>query len=363
MKPMKLFPVVALVFAGLALHAAEEEAKPVKAPKASAHASATAPPADSRSIVFQGDTKLVPRLIRRSEGSYEMVYDQRMVMPLWTSERFQTSITLPKGEQVWKANASDDDDWEVTWPKKSNLVFVKPLFPNSSTSVHVVTLAGNHYTFRATSGVANGGNEVMLLLDVLPPAWMKAELARQETSRKPGATRANSGPIAGPGDSPNGEDDLVPASEVDKARRTAYEAGMKVGTDQAMAKRDDELREYAYSLFHNANENYKWSGDTKELRIKRVFDDGRVTYIIFESALNTMPAFWLVEGGERKDIRAQRPTFASDVIIVSRLFKEGTLSLSHEVEVKVSNKGWVLPPIKAQARPEGSATASKGVAQ
>jgi type IV secretory pathway VirB9-like protein len=308
-------------------------------------------------------------MMRRAEGSYEAVFDARIALPLWTTTRFQTSITLPNGEKVWKANASDDDDWEVTWVKKSNLVFVKPFFPNATTAVNVITYSGNHYTFRATSDTANAGNEPMLLLDVLPPAWMKAKLLQQQdTGKQGGAPKGRSGAIAAPSEGPgDGEEDLVPASEVEKARRGGFEAGAKAGEDKAMARRDEELREYAYSIFHNANDNYKWSGDTKELRLKKAFDDGRVTYLIFESAMNIQPAFWEISGGERKDVRSQRPTFASDVVIIGKLFKEGTLSLGPKVEIKITNRGWTTTtskgPAQTPVRVEGDHPAAKGTVQ
>lgn len=285
-----------------------------------------------------GDARMVPRLIRRSKGSYETVYDPKIVIPLWTKPRYQTLITLPKGEKILEALAADDDVWEIMKTKRSNLVWVKPKYENSSTSVTVLTAAGTRYLFEASSGSFTKGHETMELLDVMPPAWLRDRLA-EANGEKP-ARRQAGGDLLIPGDQADGTGaDGIPPQVVEKEKMAAFQAGQKSGYNAAMVHRDDEMREYAASIFLNANMDYKWSKGNPKLRVKRVFDDGRVTYILFDSATKTQPAFWEVVDGKPKDVTVQTAVFNPNLLIISKLVKEGTLSIDKD-EIKIYNKGW-----------------------
>lgn len=283
---------------------------------------------DEDAIVYDSDAKAIPRLTRRSKGSYEVVYDGRTIIPLWTKERFHTTVTLPPDEQILRVMAADGSNWEIMCINNSNQFYVKPRYPNSSTSINVITKSGNHYVFLATSSIANKNHEFALMLDVLPPAWMQYGPANSDT--KTGSQAIILG---------NSQGSDISTEEVERRCQAAHQAGW----DQAMVKHDDDLRDYATSIFHKANMDYKWSGNTKQLRLKRVFDDGRITYLVFESSLNIQPAFWEIDNGARKDVTVQRSVFSPEVIIVGKLFKEGVLSIDKGLEIRIHNKGWALP--------------------
>lgn len=216
-------------------------------------------------LFIVGDTKAVPRLTRRSKGSYKTTYDGRMVFPLWTQERFQTAVTLPTAEQILCVVAADGANWEITIINDRNQFCVKPRFPNSSTSINVITKSGNPYVFLATSGIANKNHECVLILDVLPPPWMQYGPAN--TDSKFSSLGSQSITLG------NDQESDISAEEIERRCQTAHQAGY----DQASVKHEDDLRDYATSIFHNVNMDYKWSGNAKQLRLKRVFDDGRVT--------------------------------------------------------------------------------------
>lgn len=288
---------------------------------------------DEDVIVYNSDTKAVPRLIRRSKGSYEIVYDSSMVIPLWTEERNNTSVTLPVDEQILRVLAADSANWEVLTLNSGNQFYVKPRFPNSSTSINVITKSGNRYVFLATSSMANKNHECIRILDVLPPAWMQHGSSNVSgTSNK--LVHLGSQSIA----LDNRQEADISAEESERHCQVARQAGW----DQAMAKHEDDLRDYATSIFHKANMHYKWSGNVKQLHLKRVFDDGRITYLVFESSLNIQPAFWEIDDGSRKDVPVQRSVFSPEVIIVGKLFKKGVLSIGKGLEITICNKGWLL---------------------
>jgi type IV secretory pathway VirB9-like protein len=304
------------------------------------------PKRDKEVLVEQGDSVAIPRLIRRSEGSYEIVYSPRMAIPLWTQQRFQTTVTLPQGEEILRANAADDDVWEVIYVRGSNIFYVKPFYENSKTSVQVITKAKNRYVFKATSGVANKGQEPMLILDILPTAWQKAELERAAPIAK-GRRGAGAGLIVAGEES---GDNVIAIAEAQRRISEAEAKARREGWDLAMEKRDEELREYAVSIFRNANLDYKWSGDTSNFRLVRVFDDGRCTYLCFDSGLNTMPAFWEIHGGETKEVTLSRAVFDPNILIIGKLFKEGVITVDKKNEIKIKNKGYKLPAIKDQEK-------------
>jgi type IV secretory pathway VirB9-like protein len=287
--------------------------------------SAIATHSDEDAIVYNGDTKVVPRLTRRSKGSYEVVYDGRMVIPLWTKERFHTTVTLPTEEQILRVVAADGANWEILFINNSNQFYAKPRFPNSSTSINVITKSGNHYVFFATSNLANKNHEFALILDVLAPAWMQYGQANTEV-------KGGSQSIVLSG----GQSTDISAEESERRCQTARQTGW----NQAAVKHEDDLRDYATSIFNKANMDYKWSGNTKQLRLKRVFDDGRVTYLVFESSLSIQPAFWEIDNGRRKDVTVQRAVFSPEVMIVGKLFKDGVLSIGKGLEIKIRNRGW-----------------------
>jgi type IV secretory pathway VirB9-like protein len=306
-------------------------------------------------IVENGDAQAVPRFVRRSAGSYETVFDAKMAIPLWTIPRYQTTITLPTGEVILKANAADDNDWDVMFTKHANVLFVKPKFSNSGTSIQVLTQNRTMYIFNATSGVANGKHEAMILLDVLPAAWQKTLLEPGVAAGKSvnqGLGRAVKSDDSGSGSVPNAEaaagddDEGVPLPLVRKREEEAFKKGAKQGESQASKNRDEEFREFAASIFRNANLDYKWSGDTSSLRLIRAFDDGRVTYLVFDSALNIMPSFWEIVDGQRKNVSVTRTVFDPNIWVVGELFKDGVLLTSPKDEIKISNRGFVLKPVK-----------------
>ena len=279
-------------------------------------------------IVYNHGTKAVPRLTKRSKGSYEVVYDSRMVIPIWTQERTDSAITLPPEEKILRTVQGDDDSWFVIVLGDSNQFFVKPRYPEGTTSISVITKSGNRYAFLATVGAANKNHECTLMLDVLPPAWMK--YGAENSSNKVGAQAMLLSGSERPG---------LSQQESDQRCKVAYQNGW----DQAMTKHEDDLRDYATSIFHKANMDYKWGGNTKQLQLKRVFDDGRVTYLVFKSSLNIQPAFWEIDAGARKDVTVQRSVFSPEVMIVGKLFKEGVLSVGKGLEIRIHNKGWSLP--------------------
>lgn len=304
--------------------------------------------------IVDGDAKLLPRLLRRAKGSYEVIYDPRVVMPLWAKMRHQVSITLPPGEKVSIANAADDDVWEVTWIKNGNEVTVKPFYPNSRTTVKVLTRSGNRYAFEAST--VEGTKEFMVLLDVLPPAWMKQKMA--ESGIKSGPTNIGRGvrqqgrvaaEIDNGDDTP--EEDGVSLAEAARREAAARELGRREVAAAAQSRADEQVREYLSSAFKNASFDYKISSGLPNFKVNRVWDDGHVTYIAYESSANQSLAFWEVgDGRKRSEVDGGRAVWDANIYIVSKIFREGVVSVEPGKEIKITNKSWGITDRKASQK-------------
>lgn len=340
----KVFAALALLLLGSSLFASGPSS-PAPSTAVSRTQKADALRKEDGIDVVDGDAKLLPRLLRRAKGSYEVIYDPRVVMPLWAKMRHQVSITLPPGEKVTVANAADDDTWEVYWIKGGNEVSVKPLYPNGRTTVKVLTRSGNRYMFEASTVEAN--KEFMVLLDVMPPAWMKQKMA--EVGLKPGATNIGKGqrqlgrPVAevDRGDDA-GDEEGMSLAEAARREALARDQGRREVAAAAQSRADEQVREYLSSAFKNASFDYKASAPLDNFKVNRVWDDGHVTYIAFETSSNQSPAFWEVgsDGRTRNEVDGGRAVWDPNIYIVSKIFREGVISVEPKKEIKITNKSW-----------------------
>lgn len=318
---------------------------------------------DEDAEVIDGDAKLLPRLLRRAKGSYECIYDPRVVIPMWCSMRHSVSVTLPAGERITVASATDDDTWEVIWVKNGNEFSVRPLYPNSATSVKVLTRSGNRYMFEASCTPER--KAVMSILDILPPAWMKTKLADAPSSRSSATNIGGSRqsrqvgrpPVevdrenAALGDGDSG-DEGVPLAEVQRRVVEARMAGRQEAERAAQERADELVRETVASAFKNASFDYDHKGEYPNFKIHRVWDDGNITYIYFETSTNQSPVFWAIKenGRDHEDLDAQRSVQDPNLFIVSGIFKEGVFSLEQGREIKIVNKSYSIKDRKARQK-------------
>jgi type IV secretory pathway VirB9-like protein len=72
-------------------------------------------------------------------------YAERDVIPINTRVRFQTMIILPREESIVDVLSGDKENWVNE--KAGNFAFTKPVFPDITTNLILITSSGNVYSF------------------------------------------------------------------------------------------------------------------------------------------------------------------------------------------------------------------------
>src|SRR4051812_7367437 len=78
-------------------------------------------------------------------GTRTVQYSERDVVRVQARLRFTTLIILPKSEQILDVVCGDKEFWPVSG--NLNVAYVKPAKAHASTDLHLITAAGNIYSF------------------------------------------------------------------------------------------------------------------------------------------------------------------------------------------------------------------------
>jgi type IV secretion system protein VirB9 len=88
-----------------------------------------------------------------AQGTREVNYTDRTIVPVQTKLRFTTLIILPEGERILDFVCGDKDFWIVSGV--DNLAYVKPAKAGASTNLHLITDRGRVYSFLLTEGAGD----------------------------------------------------------------------------------------------------------------------------------------------------------------------------------------------------------------
>lgn len=222
-------------------------------------------------------------------------YDANNSYRVFTRPLASTHIELAADERIKVLALGDTAGW-ITAARENN-IFIKPRFPNSSTSGTLITTRRTYqFLFRSTQ--ENG-------------RWY------QRVSFQ------------------NPEDLAIDAADADRQRLTA------TGTDQARPTAGADREPPAAARLALAtspeqlNFNYEISGNA-EFKPLNVFDDGVSTFIQIRPGSQDIPAVFRLLGGD-KDIELVEYVLKGNSLVVPRVMDAGLLKLGRE-EVRFYNK-------------------------
>src|SRR5438067_1113750 len=90
-------------------------------------------------------------------GTRTVQYSEQDVVRIQARLRFTTLIVLPKSDQILDVVCGDKEFWPVSG--NLNVAYIKPAKARASTDLHLVTAAGNIYSFVLTEVSDRGDSE------------------------------------------------------------------------------------------------------------------------------------------------------------------------------------------------------------
>lgn len=122
-----------------------------------------------------------------------VVYDEQEVVRIAGKPKVQATIKFRKDESIENVAIGDSQAWQVTPNKRANLLFVKPLAPNASTNMTVVTNKRT-YLFDLVSSPRN--RPLYVLQFAYPEEEAREEAERQARLEREAQERANATELA-----------------------------------------------------------------------------------------------------------------------------------------------------------------------
>lgn len=225
-----------------------------------------------------------------AQGTRNVTYSDRAVIPVQTKLRFTTLIVLPEGERILDYVCGDKDYWVVSGAE--NLAYVKPAKAGASTNLNLVTATGRVYSFL----LIEGGEPDLKV-------YVETDLAEAETARP---TR------------------FVPAEELEAAHRATETARREL--KDAQASGEAALRDAvgkaraAYPL--QLRFSYQFRPNEPPFFVSAVFHDGAFTYLY--TGARELPALY--------ELRDDAPTLVPfqverGVYVVPHVVQRGYLAL------------------------------------
>ncbi len=126
-----------------------------------------------------------------------VVYDEAEVVRVSGRTNVQATIKFRKDEAIENVAIGDSQLWQVTPNKRANLLFVKPLSPNASTNMTVVT---NKRTYLFDLVASPRNRPLYVLQFAYPEDEAREEAERQARAEREARERANSVELAAAND-------------------------------------------------------------------------------------------------------------------------------------------------------------------
>jgi type IV secretory pathway VirB9-like protein len=210
-------------------------------------------------------------------------YGPRDVIPLHCKVRNTTLVLLPEGEKILDLVVGDKDMWILEGSDR--YAFVKPASPGSSTTINVITQAGNVYSFLARE-VGVGDADVKVFVELSDPSQFQAAAAPAR---------------------------FVPAQEAEALKA-------QLADQQTAADRQKEA--FAADYPTQIAFDYEYQKNKKPFYITAIWHDDKATYIRSRAA--EKPTLYKVTDGQPTLINYD---LRGDVYVVSQLLDEGRLTI------------------------------------
>jgi type IV secretion system protein VirB9 len=236
-----------------------------------------------------------------AQGTRDVSYTDRAVVPVQAKLRFTTLIILPEGERILDFVCGDKDFWIVSGV--DNLAYVKPAKAGATTNLNLITDTGRVYSFLLTEG----GGEPDLKLYVTADDV----LARGQTPRR-FYTEAD-------------VDGFRQEAERarDEAERVRHEAtGLRESSVKAA---EASIAAFRASYPTQLRFVYRFRAHAKPFFVSAIYHDGQFTYI--HAQASELPSLY-----ELRDDAPNLVTFQVErgIYIVPKVLERGYLAIGKQ---------------------------------
>jgi type IV secretion system protein VirB9 len=225
------------------------------------------------------------------QGTRDVSYTERAIVPVQAKLRFTTLIILPEGERILDFVCGDKDFWIVSGVE--NLAYVKPAKAGASTNLNLIAASGRVYSFLLTEGMGEPDLKLYVVADDV-------------------ATRGD------------GVRRFYAAGEVEAFRRDAELARQEVATSrEAGAKAVEEaIAQFRAAYPTQLQFPYRFRAQEKPFFVSAIYHDGKFTYI--RAQTSELPALY-----ELRDDAANLVPFQVEhgVYIVPKVLERGYLAI------------------------------------
>jgi type IV secretion system protein VirB9 len=252
---------------------------------------------------------LVAQAAAEAQGTRDVTYGPRTIVPIQTKVRFTTLIVLPEHEEILDFVCGDKDFWVVSGAQ--NLAYVKPAKAGASTNLNLVTSTGTIYSFLLEEGSREPDLKVYVTLD---------ESARAAVGAPPKFySAAQVGELRAAADEARRQ-----AQEARTAAAQAVEdaAAAKLAAERELAAQTDAFRASYPGMLRFP---YRFQANRKPFYVSAIFHDGRFTYIRTEAT--ELPSLY-----EEKDGQPNLVTFRVEdgLYIVPKILERGYLTIGKQ---------------------------------
>lgn len=226
-----------------------------------------------------------------AQGTRDVNYTDRAIVPVHARLRFTTLIVLPEGERILDFVCGDKDFWIVSGAE--NLAYVKPAKEGASTNLNLIAASGRVYSFLLTEGKGEPDLKLYIVADDLA--------ARPDTPRR-----------------------FYAAGEVEAFRREADEARAEAALTRATEAKaaaaaiDTFRREYPTRLQFP----YRFRAQERPFFVSAIYHDGQFTYI--RAQTTELPSLWELRDGGPNLVSFQ---VERGVYIVPKVLEGGYLAI------------------------------------
>ena len=226
-------------------------------------------------------------------GTRTVQYSERDVVRVQARLRFTTLIILPKTEQILDVVCGDKEFWPVSG--NLNVAYVKPAKAHASTDLHLITAAGNIYSF-VLAEVSEGEPDLKLFVE-----------PKDEAMR----TAIAGGPV------------WASAQQIDDWRQQVELA--KAETREARAAADHEISRLRVEYPASLKFTYRFDVNKKPFNVAAIYHDERFTYI--RATPRETPALYEVVDGKPNLVNFE---FRDGLYVVSKVMDRGYLTIGSQ---------------------------------
>ena len=278
-------------------------------------------------MALQGQTPQSSEVLFKA-GYAEIIYDPEYIPTLGLKVGIKTLILLPSDERIVRVESgvrgtAIEIKYGVNW------VAIRPNIDRLSTNLHIPTDQGRVYTFNLIEGGGPHKEPHQKVVVVRPDMELDAD-GGPSVSAPTGVQAQQQLPRQGQLQAP--QQMQAPAQPVQQERPLPAVVGMDDdGGAPVQLHKGGSVP--GAEVLRKLDDDYKISNQkAKVFEVKRVYNDGSRTFVVFKTAMSEAPLFYRINPGGKREILTYRMDPGKDprdmdVSIIPRLVDKGTVKV------------------------------------